>query len=60
LERGKLSVGQRNIFADRLDGDRQRLPIEVTDGDRSADQDGDPPPQIATSIHEYSTPNVPL
>jgi hypothetical protein len=58
LERGELAVRERNVFADRLDRDRQRLPIKVTDGDRSTDQDGDPPPQIATSVGEYSTANV--
>jgi hypothetical protein len=35
-----------------LDRDRQSLPIKVTDCDRSTDQDGDPPPQIATSVPE--------
>ena len=45
LERRKLSVGQRDVFADRLDRDWQSLPIKVADCDRSTDQDGDAPPQ---------------
>ena len=39
-----LRIGNWDIALDRGDRDGQRLPVEVADGDRAGDQDGDGPP----------------
>jgi hypothetical protein len=43
LQERKLLVGDRDVLLDRLDRDGQRLPIEIADGDRRADQAGNAP-----------------
>ena len=43
LQQRELLVGDRDVPLDGLDGHRQRLPVEIADGDRRADEDGDPP-----------------
>src|ERR1022692_445133 len=45
LQGGELTVAERNVATDCFDRDRQRLSIEIADCDRSADEDGDSPPQ---------------
>src|SRR5580700_9392185 len=46
LESGELPVRQRDVSADSLDCDRQRLSIKIADCDCRTHQDGDSPPQI--------------
>ena len=43
IEVGERLVGDRNLLSDLPDGHRQRLPVEVADGDGGAQQNGDPP-----------------
>jgi len=45
LKHGELLVGEWNVLADGLDGNRQGLAVKVADGDRGTDQDRDAPAQ---------------
>jgi hypothetical protein len=45
LEERELLVRDGNVPLDRLDRDRQRLAIEIADGNRHAHEDGDTPAQ---------------
>ena len=45
LQQRELLVRDGDVPLDGLDGDGQRLPVQVADGDGRADQDGDPPAQ---------------
>ena len=45
LQERELRVGDGDVLLDGLDRHRQRLPIEIADGDGRADQAGDAPAQ---------------
>ena len=50
LQERELLVGDGDLPLDGLDGDGQRLPVQVADGDGRADEDGDPPAQGGTGL----------
>src|SRR5580693_1598637 len=44
LQPGELLIAERNGLLDCRDGDGQRLPVEVADGNRNRDQGDEKPP----------------
>ena len=54
----KLFIGERNVLPDRFDSNRKCLAIQVADGDRGADENGDAPPQSGSSRSESDKTNA--
>jgi len=46
LQTRELTIGERNVLPDGLDGNRQSLPVQIANRNRDTDKDSNPPAQL--------------